>query len=81
MDEEEVVGDFDAFSSAVGRGADALAEPAEFFQVGLVPYLVEVWVLVELEVFESLTGGLVKDGKGPFLEKGRGICATGGGMG
>ena len=28
--EEEGVGDFDAFASAVGRGANDLAEPAEF---------------------------------------------------
>ena len=28
-DEEEGVGAFDAFASAVGRGADVLAEPAE----------------------------------------------------
>ena len=41
----------------------------------------EVWVLEELAVFESLTGGFVKDGKGLFLEKGRGICAAGGVMG
>ena len=58
-----------------------MAEPAEFIRVGLVPDLVEVWVLAELAVFKSLTGGLVEDGKGPFLEKGRGICATGGGIG
>ena len=80
-DEEEGVVAFDTFSSAVGRGADALADPAEFFRVGLVTDLVEVWVLYELAVFESLTGGLVEDRKGPFLEKGRGICATGDGMG
>ena len=58
-----------------------MAEPAEFVRVGLVPDLVEVWVLAELAVFEILTGGLVKDGKGPFFEKGRGLCVTGGGMG
>ena len=80
-DEEEGVGAFDAFAGAVGRGADALAEPSEFVQVGIVPDLVEVWVLAELAVFESLTGGLVKDEKGPFLEKGRGIYATSSGMG
>ena len=34
-------------------------------------------MLEELAVFEILTGGLVEDGKDPFLEKGRGICATG----
>ena len=39
------------------------------------------WVLSELAVFESLTGGFVEDGKSPFLEKGRRICAVGGGMG
>ena len=32
-DEEEGVGAFDAFSRAVGGGADALADPAEFVQV------------------------------------------------
>ena len=32
-------------------------------------------------VFERLTGDLVKDGKGPLVEKGRRICAPGGGMG
>ena len=32
-DEEEGVGAFDAFARAVGRGADALAEPAEFVGV------------------------------------------------
>ena len=66
-DEEEGVGAFDTLASAVGRSADALAEPAEFVRVGLVPDLVEVWVLTELTVFESLPGGSVKDGKGPFL--------------
>ena len=80
-DEEEGVDDFDAFASAVGRGANALAEPVEFVQVELIPDLVEVWVLADLAVFESLTGGLVEDRKGPFWEKGRGICETGGGMG
>ena len=80
-DEEEGVGAFDAFASAIGRGVDALAEPAVLVRVGLVPDLVEVWGLAELAVFKSLTGGLVEDGKGPFLEKGRGICATDGGMG
>ena len=63
------------------RGADALAELADFVQVGLVPDLVEVWVLAELAVFDSLNSGFVEDGKGPFWEKGRGICAAGGGMG
>ena len=29
-DEEEGVGDFDVFARAVGRGTDALADPAEF---------------------------------------------------
>ena len=58
-----------------------MLDPADFVRVGLVPDLVGVWVLAELAVFESLTGGLVEDGKGPFLDKGRGICATGGGMG
>ena len=66
-DEEEGVGAFDTLASAVKRGADALAEPAEFVRVGLVPDLVEVWVLAKLAVFESLPGGLVEDGKGPFL--------------
>ena len=60
--------------------ADASAEPDEFVRVGLVPDLMEVWVLAELALFDSLTGGLLEDGKGPFWEKGRGISATGGGM-
>ena len=38
-------------------------------------------MLVEFAVFESLTGGLVEDKKGLFLEKGRGVSVTGGGMG
>ena len=80
-DEEENVSSFDAFSSDVGRGDDDFADPAEFVRVGLVPYLVEVWVLAELEVFECLSGGLVEDREGPFLEKRRRISATGGGMG
>ena len=58
-----------------------MAEPVEVVQVELVPDLVEVWVLAELAVFKSLTGGLVENRKGPFWEKGRGIYATGGGMG
>ena len=66
-DEEEGVDSFDTLASAVGRGADALAEPAKFVRVGHVPDLVEVWVLTDLTVFESLPGGLVKDRKGPFL--------------
>ena len=57
-----------------------MAEPAKFFRVGLVPDLLEVWVLAELAVFKSLASGLVEDGKGPFLEKGRGICVRVGGM-
>ena len=32
-DEEEVFSAFDAFASAVGRGADALAEPEEFVRI------------------------------------------------
>ena len=58
-----------------------MAEPAEFVRVGLVPDLVEVWVLAELGIFERLAGGLVEDGKDPLVEKVRGVCATGGGMG
>ena len=50
-DEEEGVGSLDKLSSAVGGGADALAEPAEFVGVGLVLDCVEVWVLTELAVF------------------------------
>ena len=57
-----------------------MAEPAEFVKVGLVPDLVKVWVLTELTVFESLTGGFVEDGKGPFFYKGRGIGASGRGV-
>ena len=80
-DEEEGVGAFDTLASAVKRGADALAELAEFVRVGLVPDLVEVWVLAELALFKSLPSAFVKDGKGPFLQKGSGICALGGGVG
>ena len=79
-DEEEGVGAFDTLVGAVGRGADALAEPAEFVRVGLIPDLVELWVLAELAVVKSLTGGLVEDDKVPLVEKGRGIYAPGGGM-
>ena len=78
-DEEEGVGAFDAFARAAGRGANALAESAEFVRVGLVPDLVEVWVLAELAVIERLTGGLVEDGKGQLVEKGKGICVPSGG--
>ena len=66
-DKEEGVGSLDTLASAVGGGADALADSAEFVGVGIVPDLVEVWVLTELTVFESLPGGFVEDGKGPFL--------------
>ena len=66
-DEEEGVSSLETIASAVGRGADALAEPAEFVRVGLVPDLMEVWVLTELTVFKSLPGGFVENGKGPFL--------------
>ena len=66
-DEEECVGSFDTLVSAIGRGAGALSDPAEFVRVGLVPDLVEVWVLTELTVFESLTGGFVEDREGLFL--------------
>ena len=38
-------------------------------------------MLAELAVFESLTGGFVEDGKGPFLFKFRGIYVSSGGMG
>ena len=41
----------------------------------------EVWVLTELTVFESLPTIFVEDGKGPFLQKGRWIGALGGGVG
>ena len=58
-----------------------MAEPSEFVQVGIVSDLVEVWVLAELAVFGSLASGFIEDGKGPFLQKGRGICEAGGGMG
>ena len=50
-DEEERVGFLDMLDCAVGGGADALTEPAEFVGVGLVPDLVEVWVLTELTIF------------------------------
>ena len=80
-DEEEGVGSLDLLASAVGGGADTLAESAEFVGVGIVPDLVEVWVLTELTVFECLYSGFVKDGKGPLLYKGRGIGASGRGVG
>ena len=38
-------------------------------------------MLAELAVFESLNGGFFEDGKGPFWEKGRQMCASGGDMG
>ena len=44
-----------------------MAEAAEFVGVRVVPDLVEVWVLTELMVFESLPSGFVEDWKGPFL--------------
>ena len=50
-DEEEGVVSLASLASAVGGGADALAEPAEFVGVGLVLDCVEVWVLTELAVF------------------------------
>ena len=65
--EEEGVSYLYTLASAVGRGADALAESAEFVRLKLVTDLVEVWVLTELTVFESLPGGFVEDGKDPFL--------------
>ena len=49
--EEEGVDSLDSLATAVGGGADALAESAEFVGVGIVPDLVEVWVLTELTVF------------------------------
>ena len=50
-DDEEGVGSLDALACAVGGGADTLAEAAEFVGVGVVPDLVEIWMLVELSVF------------------------------
>ena len=50
-DEEEGVGSLDMLDSAVRGGVDALVEPAKLVGVGLVPDLVEVWVLPELTVF------------------------------
>ena len=58
-----------------------MLDPADFVRVGLVPDLVGVWVLAELAVFESLPGGFVEDRKVQFLQKGRGICASAGGVG
>ena len=49
-DEEEGVGSLESLASAVGGGADTLAESAEFVGVGIVPDLVELWVLTELTV-------------------------------
>ena len=45
-DEVKGVGSFDTLASAVRGGANALAESTEFVQVGIVPDLVEVWVLM-----------------------------------
>ena len=41
-DEEEGFGYLDTLASDVGGGADALADPAKFFGVGLVPDFVEI---------------------------------------
>ena len=49
-DDEEGVGSLDALACAVGVGADTLVEAAKFVGVGVVPDLVEVWVLAELSV-------------------------------
>ena len=49
-DDKEGIGSLDAPACAVGGGADTLAEAAEFVGVGVVPDLVEVWVLAELSV-------------------------------
>ena len=49
--EEEGVGSLDSLATAVGGGAYALAESAEFVGVGIVTDLVEVWVLTKLTVF------------------------------
>ena len=50
-DEEEGVSSLDSLACVVRGGANTLAELAEFVGVGLVPDLVEVWVLTELTLF------------------------------
>ena len=50
---------FHAFGRAIGCGANALAEAAQFVGVGFAPYLSEHRVFAELAVFEGFTGGVV----------------------
>ena len=50
-DEEEGVGYLDLLACDVGGGDDTLEEAAKFVGVGIVPDLVEVWVLTEFTVF------------------------------
>ena len=50
LDDVEGVGSLDTLAYAVKGGADTLTEAAEFVGVGVVPDLVEAWVLAELSV-------------------------------
>ena len=58
-----------------------MAEAAQFVGVGVVPDLVEVWVLAELSVFKCLSCGFIEDGKGPLVYEGGGLGAAGSGVG
>ena len=57
----EGVCSLDAFGGAIGGGANALAEAAQFVGVGLAPYLSKRRVFAELVVFKGFAGGVVKD--------------------
>jgi hypothetical protein len=50
---------FDAFGGAIGCGANALAEAAQFVGIGFAPYLSERRVFVELALFEGFAGVVV----------------------
>ena len=54
VDDEKGVGDIDARACDRGRGANALAEAAEFIEVGLVPCALELGMAEELEILRSL---------------------------
>jgi len=49
----------DAFGGAIGCGANALAEAAQFVGIGFAPYLSERRVFAELVVFKGFAGGVV----------------------
>ena len=58
-----------------------MTEVAEFVGVGVVPDLVEVWVLAELSVLECLSCEFVEDGKVPLVYEGGGVGAAGSSVG